>query len=118
MKAQQATASGWRPWWRAAFAAAVVGILILALMPSQGGPSPIPHADKLRHAAAFIVLWALGHRAGLRQPTWLLAGGLMVFGVAIEVAQSFTPSRDPSVGDILADGLGIAAGWWLLRRAT
>lgn len=118
MRQHLAAALGRRPWWRAVFAAAIVGILILALMPSQGGPSPIPHADKLRHAAAFIVLWALGHRAGLRQPTWLLAVGLMVFGVAIEVAQSFTPDRDPSVGDILADALGIAAGRWLLRRAA
>lgn len=105
------------PWWRAAFAAALVGILILALRPSHGMPS-FSHIDKLQHAAAFIALWTIGQRAGLRQPAWLLAAGLLVFGIVIELAQSFTPDRQPSLGDVLADGLGIVAGWWLLRRSA
>lgn len=103
------------PLWRGVFAAALAGILVLALRPSHGVPL-FAHVDKLQHAAAFIALWALGWRAGLRQPVWLLAAGLLVFGVAIEVAQSFTPDRQPSLGDVVADAAGIALGWWLLRR--
>jgi hypothetical protein len=105
------------PVWRALFAGALVGIMILALRPSHGAPS-FGHVDKLQHAAAFIVLWLIAQRAGLRQSPWLLATGLLVFGIAIELAQSFTPDRHPSIGDIVADGMGIAAGWWLLRRST
>jgi VanZ family protein len=104
-----------QPLWRAVFAAALCGILVLAVLPSQG-TSSFPHVDKLQHAAAFIALWALGWRAGLRQPVWLLAAGLLVFGVTIEIAQSFTPNRQPSLGDVVADAAGIALGWWLLRR--
>jgi hypothetical protein len=116
VKKHLASAAG-QPLWRAVFAAALVGIMILALRPSHGGPS-FGHVDKLQHAAAFIALWTLGQRAGLRQPAWLLALGLLVFGVAIELAQSFTPDRHPSLGDIVANGVGIAAGWWLLRRSA
>lgn len=112
---QHFTATTQLPVWRTVFAAALVGILILAVLPSRGGPS-FTHMDKLQHAVAFIALWALGWRAGLRQPVWLLAGGLLVFGVAIEVAQALTPNRQPSLGDVVADAAGIALGWWLLRR--
>jgi len=99
--------------WRTAFAVALAGILVLALWPSEPGQDWFPHADKLRHALAFIALWAIGRRAGLR-PTWALALGLFGFGVGIEWAQSFAPGREASAGDVLADALGIAAGRWLL----
>lgn len=99
--------------WRGLFVAAVVGVLVLALVPSGGGEDWFPQADKLRHALAFITLWALGRRAGLR-PGWALALGLLGFGVGIEVAQSFTPDREASSLDVLADVAGIALGRWLL----
>lgn len=99
--------------WRGLFVAAVAGILVLALMPSGGGEDWFPQADKLRHALAFITLWALGRRAGLR-PGWALALGLLGFGVGIEIAQSFTPDRVASAADVLADLAGIALGRWLL----
>ncbi|MFO1337534.1 MAG: VanZ family protein [Burkholderiaceae bacterium] len=99
--------------WRGLFVAAVVGILVLALMPSSGGADWFPQADKMRHALAFITLWALGQRAGLR-PGWALALGLLGFGVGIEIAQSFTPDREASSLDVLADVAGIGLGRWLL----
>lgn len=99
--------------WRGLFVAAVVGILVLALMPSSGGADWFPQADKMRHALAFITLWALGRRAGLR-PGWALALGLLGFGVGIEIAQSFTPDREASSLDVLADVAGIGLGRWLL----
>lgn len=103
-------------WWRSAFIAAVAAILVLALMPSQGGGDWFPQADKLRHAAAFIALWALGRRARL-QPAWALALGLLAFGMAIEWLQALTPHRESSWADVLADAAGIAAGRWLLGGA-
>lgn len=96
-------------WWRALFALTVVAILVLALAPANGPDTGWPHADKLRHAGAFITLWAIGRRARV-QPSWALAVGLFVFGVFIELAQAMTPTRDPSLGDVLADMAGIAAG--------
>ena len=102
--------------WRGLFIAAVVGVLALALMPVSNGPDWFAHADKLRHAAAFIALWAIGRRAGLK-PAWALTLGLLGLGIGIELAQAFTPYRESSVGDVLADAVGIAAGRWLLGAA-
>lgn len=104
---------GPRALWRGLFAAAVVGILVIALLPSGGGEDWFPQADKLRHAFAFLTLWALGRRAGFH-PGWALALGLLGFGVGIEIAQSFTPDREASTADVLADLTGIALGRWLL----
>jgi VanZ family protein len=99
--------------WRLAFAAALLGILVIALWPSGRGADWFAQADKVRHALAFIALWAIGRRAGLR-PSWALAVGLIAFGIGIEAAQSFTPDREASAADVLADAFGIAAGRWLL----
>ena len=99
--------------WRGLFAGALAGILVLALMPVGNGPDWFAQADKVRHAAAFITLWAIGRRAGLK-PTWALALGLLGFGIGIELAQALTTYRDSSIGDVLADAAGIAAGRALL----
>lgn len=99
--------------WRLLLAALMAVILVLALLPGSGQPA-FGHVDKLQHAAAFMVLWAVGRRAGLG-PAWVLPVLLLVFGVAIELAQAgWTTTRDPSLGDVLADVAGIAAGRWLL----
>lgn len=102
--------------WRAAFAVCVLAILLLALMPGGGGGDWFPQADKLRHAVAFLALWAIGRRARL-QPTWALALGLLSFGIGIELLQALTPHRESSLGDVLADVAGIAAGRWLAGSA-
>ena len=99
--------------WRLAFAAVLTGVVVIALWPSGHGADWFAQADKVRHALAFIALWAVGRRAGLR-PSWMLAAGLIAFGVGIEVVQSFTPDREASAADVLADAFGIAAGRWLL----
>jgi hypothetical protein len=102
--------------WRGAFAATVAAILLLALMPGSGGADWFQQADKLRHAVAFIALWAIGRRARLR-PTWVLALALLSFGIGIELLQALTPDRESSLADVLADAVGIAAGRWLLGSA-
>ncbi|WP_374674989.1 VanZ family protein [Ideonella sp.] len=99
--------------WRALLAGLMAVILMLALLPGSGQPA-FGHVDKLQHAVAFLVLWAVGRRAGLG-PAWMLPVLLLGFGVAIELAQAgWTTTRDPSLGDVLADAAGIAVGRWLL----
>lgn len=100
--------------WRGLFVAALVVVLILALRPVAAEPDWFDNADKVRHIAAFVVLTLLGGRAGLR-PFWLLAAGLVLFGVAIEIAQGFTPTREPSVADVAGDAVGILIGGVLQR---
>lgn len=100
--------------WRGLFVLVLALILWLALKPVEGHGDWFPQADKLRHAAAFAVLWLLACRAGLGQPR-VLAWGLFALGVGIEFAQAFTPDRDPSALDVLADMVGMLLGYALTR---
>lgn len=100
--------------WGPLFALALVGVLVLALRPVDQEPPAIAHLDKLAHLATFVVLWLLGARAGVRP--LVLGAWLLAYGGAIELLQGWTPTREPSWGDWLADGLGLALGYGLGGR--
>jgi VanZ family protein len=93
-------------------------LLGLAVMVSWLALSPAPPDgldtgwDKLNHACAFAALTvaAIFALPRSRRSLWLLLAGLLCFGAAIEVAQSFTPTRNAEWGDLLADAVGMAAG--------
>lgn len=96
--------------WQAVFAAGVVAGIYLALGdPSGQAPLWFAQADKVQHALGFLALWLVGSRAWPGRPI-ALALGLLSLGVGIEVAQSFTPLRQASLGDVLADAFGLAVG--------
>lgn len=72
------------------------------------------HSDKLVHATLFALLGWLAARSWLdkRQRWWALVG-LLLLGVATELLQSLVPGRSASVGDWLADAVGLVCGFWL-----
>ncbi|CAA6819944.1 MAG: Unknown protein [uncultured Sulfurovum sp.] len=84
-------------------------ILYQALIPSSGEPFfTFDHSDKVLHAFAFFVLSFLLNRSSSSVGTRvrnILA--LLAFGILIEILQSFTGYRQVSLGDVLADFLGI-----------
>jgi len=87
----------------------VIFILYKALTPDSGNHFfDFNHADKFLHASAFFVLSFLLNRSSssvskrVRNMISLLA-----FGILIEILQSFTGYREVSVGDVLADLIGI-----------
>lgn len=86
----------------------------MAVTPGSGQPDWFPQADKLRHLLAFLGFAALVVGGRLRPRRWWLLG-LVLYGVAIEWAQSQVPGRDASVADALADGAGVLLGAWLAR---
>jgi VanZ family protein len=97
--------------WKAVFTVLLAGVLWLAFTPRP------PHAldtgwDKLNHALAFCALAVTGRFGfpGRLREAMRLALGLVVLGVAIEVVQSFLPTRSAEVNDVLADIVGIAGG--------
>jgi VanZ family protein len=94
--------------WRVLFGVALAGTFVATLIPASGTMPAVPHIDKLVHALAFALLAWLGLRAQLGSHAALLAG-LLVFGAAIELAQSFTPTRQAEWADLVADGLGALA---------
>jgi VanZ family protein len=106
-------------WWRWLLAALLVTVSWLALSPAP------PHAldsgwDKLNHASAFAVLTLSGIFASPRSRAGvlMLLFSQLCFGALIEIAQSFTPTRSAEWGDLLADMVGMAAGWLAAMLVT
>lgn len=106
---------------RSAFWVCVLAILVMSLMP------PVPQMpttgwDKSNHMLGFAVLMLLG-RWAYPGRTVLLVCTLLAYGALIELLQSLTPARFAEWADLLADALGLFAGWalgqmaaWLLAR--
>jgi len=89
------------------FATAIV-VFILATVSDDHVHIHHQYADKIKHITAFFTLSLLLNRASstiahrLRN---MIA--LLLFGLFIEVAQYFIPSRDSDWMDVLADFIGI-----------
>ena len=109
----------YRWFWLAAGIATLAVILAVALAPLQTA-LPIEQGDKVAHffAFAWLAVWFLG----IFEPRLSLAVAvaLTLYGILIELLQSLTPYRSADVYDVVADVIGIGAGWLLasagLRR--
>lgn len=103
---------GYLPLWRTLFCISIASITWLGF---TSEPYPIPSAasDKVNHLLAFMelaILTRLGWPAlRLFIPLLVLTG----FGLALELGQSMTPWRDFSLLDLLADAIGVVAGYGL-----
>jgi VanZ family protein len=101
---------------RLALAVCLIAITTLALIPP--GHEPLPVSDKVNHIAAFLVLaWLADHAYpgyGRGTGLWL---ALLGYGVLIEALQATLPYREASLGDLLADALGLTAYLVLSRLA-
>ena len=104
-------------------AAAWAGVLFfLSAIPGKDYPSTLfPGEDKVAHVGLYAVLGALLARgAGPRaadapRPLALWAVGFL-FAASDEWHQAFVPGRHMSLGDLAADAVGIAVGYWLFTR--
>lgn len=100
----------------------VIGVLVMAwtlwmaLTPDPDIALDFPQGDKLLHAFTFTCLmgwWGnIHHSRRGRIGSALLCLG---FGIFIEFAQWLDPPRDADAFDVLADGVGIALAWLLLK---
>jgi VanZ family protein len=104
------------PFLRAAFWLCAVAVGGLSLTPVEHLPAQIFDIwDKLQHAGGFAVLALLGARGFPGRSLHLLVG-LVLYGAAIELAQSATGWRFGDVWDLLADSVGVVVGLWLSHR--
>ncbi|MBI5790194.1 MAG: VanZ family protein [Rhodocyclales bacterium] len=102
------------PAFRIAFALTLVVVSYLAVTPVQHKVSHM-FSDKLNHMAAFLALAALLDFSFPREEfTATKVGGLLGYGLLIEIVQYFLPFREFSLLDLLVDGLGLGA-YALLR---
>lgn len=91
------------------FVASVLLSVFVLFTPASGVPTAPPGTDKVVHLALFTLLATTGRHA--RIPTWPLAAGLAGYAVLSEVLQEALPlGRSATVGDVLADLGGAAAG--------
>jgi len=105
--------------WRVVFwmvLVVVTWLMLIELTPKTGG---WPYWDKVQHILVFAgltVLAILGYRRRWRT----VALGLLLYGVLIEGLQTvLTVTRQASVGDWLADTIGILfaiACYWMIQR--
>lgn len=101
--------------WRLALGGLLIVVLALSLLP-LGPDAPTTGWDKTNHMLAFATLAVLGCLAYPGRITATLLA-LLAYGALIEILQSFTDYRSAEWADLLADALGLLAGWGLLRLA-
>ncbi len=102
-------------------------VVILSVLPGRVVPAKaILGLDKIAHFVFYAALALLAQHA-VRRPhfsSWAaVTVSCGIFGAMLELAQQFTPGRSMSVGDMLANFAGAAAGsaayvLWARKRAT
>ena len=103
---------------RGVFAVTVLLSLAVLFAPGPEVPSAPPGVDKLVHAGLFAALALTGRWAGIARG--VLAGLLPLYAAISELLQGIPAlQRDASVGDWVADVVGILLGlliWDLVAR--
>ena len=87
----------------------------------NGVPMPFVVSDVVLHGCAFTyltaALWFAHHSA---DRAWKPALWMMAYGIAIELIQSFEPTRDAEFKDLVVDAVGILLGLgvyrWIVTR--
>jgi VanZ family protein len=103
---------------RGAFAVVVLLSLAVLFAPGSDVPPAPPGVDKIVHVSLFAALALTGRWAGVRRG--VLAVLLLLYAAGSEALQAIPAlHRDASLGDWLADAIGVLAGllvWGLLTR--
>lgn len=98
----------------ALFAAALAVNLVTMYAPSVPGPTSTLRLDLVGHALSFAALTFTGLLAGI--PPRVLLALVVANAVASELVQHLLlPDRTGDVTDLMADGVGIVAGWFAHR---
>jgi VanZ family protein len=92
---------------RVLFWLALAAVVLLSLVPLTRA-TPFGYQDKMQHGLAYAALYFLSARAYVpRYPLWLLGVAFVLFGIAIEFAQSLTGHRQTDILDMLANTSGV-----------
>jgi VanZ family protein len=80
----------------------------------------IPHLDKFFHFVSYAIFAVLGYRVVKSNQGFLyICIGIVIFSGLIEIAQSFTPDRQMSAADLVANIFGVLLGsFWVKRMAV
>ena len=94
----------------------VAAVTVTSVTPQSYLP-PTEVWDKAQHFLTYAVLGGVGWLGypGQRQMV-LLSIGLLLLGAGLEAAQGIVPGRSPSVGDVIANTVGVLAGLLVSHR--
>jgi VanZ family protein len=97
--------------WLGLWIAAIVGLIVVCLVPLDSLP-PLPdNSDKVEHLLGYFALSAAAVQLfGSRRALSLAAVGLVALGVGVEIAQSYTAYRSSDLVDAMANTLGVLLG--------
>lgn len=97
--------------WLGLWIAAIVGLIVVCLVPLDSLP-PLPeNSDKVEHLLGYFLLAAAAVQLfGSRRALSLAAFGLVALGIGVEIAQGFTAYRSSDPVDALANTLGVLLG--------
>ncbi len=109
MKNRIITLLSCQPLWQLVLLVSAIAVLYLATT-SETYPVPASANDKINHSIAFLELTLLAFLAWPGARLLYVAPPLLLFGLLIEVVQSFLPYREFSLLDVAADGTGIVVG--------
>ncbi len=100
----------YRKLWLAASVLILTGILVLSALPGPSLPA-VRYSDKMGHFIAFVLLmvWFSGMFRFRVSP--LVALGLLVYGILIELLQTTVSYRYAEFADVVFDFSGILVGW-------
>ena len=90
-----------------------IGVVVVCVIPAPHIVD-VSHFDKVEHLLAFAALSLVFLRAYSDKPLWVITGCIS-FGLAIELIQYFIPWRSAEAADLLADILGVFAGWLVFK---
>lgn len=98
-----------------------IGLLTLGLgvaLSHSGLPIAELANDKIQHATAFFIFAALFHLAWSRSFWWQVFLPLLAYGGLVEILQGMTTWRSMSLGDVIADAVGILLYYGVYKFVT
>jgi VanZ family protein len=108
----------WTPVWLAVGWLLVATVIVLSLI-RLGVEMPGQQSDKLGHFLAYgtLMFW-FAQIYRIARTRLVIAVGLALMGVALEIAQGFTGYRSFEYADMAANSVGVVAGWLLAPPRT
>jgi len=103
-----------KPVWLTLGVMLLAAVLTVCLIPLKMPAATPVLNDKVLHVGTFVLLTAWFGAIAPGQSA-RVGAGLLLYGVLIEVLQSFTAYRSAELLDLLADAAGIAAGLLILQ---
>lgn len=97
--------------WAFLICCVVAGSLLPAASPEMLAISRLNINDKVQHFCAYLALSSLPVIAFRDRRSGILAAlSMFVLGLLMEWGQHFSPGRTPELGDVIANGAGVACG--------